>query len=156
MFITLRLSDSLPESKLEELIDYKLKYSDNPNNLEEIAERLRAIDNWLNKGHGSCILKYKPIQDVVDNTINFYDGNKYILFDYVIMSNHIHLLLIPNDPIRETMISFRRFTSRLINKITGKNGSVWQEDYFDRLIRNFKDFEETSDYIKTNPLGLKK
>ena len=151
-FITLRLRDSLPDSKLDELRE-KLK------NSEENAllyKDLEIINFYLTQGHGSCILKYAEIQDIVDKAINFYDGDRYELFDYVIMPNHIHILIIPYFPVEDIMLFLKRYTTTMINKYLKQRGGVWQDDYFDRMMRNYDDYSIVSSYIKGNPLGLKK
>ncbi len=50
------------------------------------------------------------------------------------------------------MHSFKSFTSQKANKIINRKGKFWQEDYFDRFIRNYEHFEKTLNYIENNPV----
>ena len=82
--------------------------------------------------------------------------------EYVIMPNHIHLLLyvknerngpsrtpvptIQNSTVSRFVSTFKRFC----NKEYGKN--IWQYRSYDHIIRNYKDYEEHQKYIKENPV----
>jgi hypothetical protein len=51
------------------------------------------------------------------------------------------------------MHSLKRFTAREANRILGRTGQpFWQDESYDRLIRNEKEFERTLRYIETNPV----
>ena len=155
-FITIRLKDSLPESKLRELLDFKMKFQSMEEEMESMNERLKSIDYWLNQGNGECLLKYDEIQGLIVNCLNFYDGVLYYLFDYVVMPNHLHFLIIPIESVESIIARIKSYTTVQANKILKRKGKIWQKEYFDRMIRNLGDFETTVEYIKGNPQGLKK
>ena len=46
---------------------------------------------------------------------------------------------------------WKRFTSRQINRLVGRSGSLWQKSYYDRLIRNEEHFWNAARYIRRNP-----
>ena len=89
---------------------------------------------------------------------DFYDDIS--LDKYVIMPNHIHLLLtikpsafgrsgtpVPTNSLIAKFIStFKRFC----NKKYGYN--IWQDRYYDHIIRNQEDYNEKWEYIEYNPL----
>lgn len=74
---------------------------------------------------------------------------------YVIMPNHVHLLLqIHSDSngrslIAPTISTVVRLMKGTVSKQAGF--SVWQKGFYDHLIRNDKDYEETWNYIEGNP-----
>jgi len=70
------------------------------------------------------------------------------------MPNHIHYLLKPinNHTLSEIIKNFKSFTAHEANKILQRNGQFWQEDYYDRYIRNREHYEKTVRYIETNPV----
>ncbi len=43
------------------------------------------------------------------------------------------------------------FTSREINKILGRSGTLWQAKSFDRCIRDSQELEQKIDYVLGNP-----
>jgi len=48
--------------------------------------------------------------------------------------------------------SWKGFTAREINRLLNKSGSLWQADYWDRLIRNPHHFQKCLEYIRENPI----
>ena len=111
------------------------------------------------------LLKYGEIADKYIKQLNdFYDN---ISVDkYVIMPDHIHLLLnvqngqsgtpVPtninlkidnkNSQVAKFVSTFKRFC----NKEYGKN--IWQSRYYDHVIRNQADYNEIWQYIENNPV----
>jgi hypothetical protein len=101
-FVTFRLSDSLPVQKLEALNEEKTRWlAANllPHNDRQIKEYhrnfSRRIHEWLDAGYGSCLLARPEICRVVDDTLNFFNGQRYALGEYMVMPNHVHVLLEP-------------------------------------------------------------
>lgn len=92
-------------------------------------------------------------------------SNKYeeITVDcYVIMPNHIHLLLtvMPNDgrgdpsPTVETVVGWLKYhITEEINKTRNIIGErVFQRSFYDHVVRNRDDYNEILKYIRENPL----
>ena len=83
----------------------------------------------------------------------FYDGLS--VDRYVIMPDHIHLLISIHDgqenpEYRSSVIArFIGTFKRFCNKEYGEN--IWQTRYYDHVIRNQQDYEETWEYIENNP-----
>ncbi len=75
----------------------------------------------------------------------------------IIMPNHIHLLFILNPEWRlEQLIhSWKSYSAREINRAVGRTGSLWQRDYFDRLVRDTSHFANCVRYIRNNPKKAK-
>ena len=71
---------------------------------------------------------------------------------YVIMPNHIHLLLSIHDVIGLScnIINVIRSTKLLITRKIGK--SIWQRSFYDHIIRDKSDYENVWKYIDTNVL----
>lgn len=85
-----------------------------------------------------------------------YDGIRYEVYAYVIMPNHVHILLTPlaGYMVTEAIGKLKGYTARVINKRLGRNGSVWQKDTFDRLVRDADNYEQYLHYIGNNPSHL--
>ena len=152
-FVTFRLNDSLPATYLETLrVERELLRSLPPEELMRGADQYIAkIDYWLAQGHGECLLKYDRIQQLVDECLHTYDGDLYLLYDYVIMPNHVHLLILPNESMKKIIGFIKRFTARDINRLLGRQGKVWMDEHFDRMIRSVPDFHIIEAYIQQNP-----
>ena len=73
------------------------------------------------------------------------------------MPNHIHYLLKPlkDVELEEITHSIKSYTAHEANKILKRKGSFWQEETFDRYIRNRKHFVNVIKYIENNPVKAK-
>ncbi len=92
-------------------------------------------------------------RDLVAESIKFFDGKRYFLGAYVIMNDHVHIVLTPNGEwkLEQLIYSLKRFTSTQMVKKFGRKAPVWQREYYDHIIRNEKDWYEKVGYILTNP-----
>ena len=86
-----------------------------------------------------------------------FDGDRYHLGDFVIMPNHVHVLLTPLGGFTTVVIatSWKRFSARAINRILGNTGRFWQAESFDHLVRNAKQLDRIRAYIADNPRNLR-
>ena len=159
-FVTFRLNDSLPQTKLDELTAFKEEWLEkHPRPWDEkvkseynnlVRER---VDKWLDMGHGCCILKETEVRRIVTDAFLFFNEKRYILHALVVMPNHVHALLTPaaGYDVITTVGNIKSFTATQINKLLGKQDKLWQKDSFDRIIRNTDDFAAKMDYIIHNP-----
>jgi len=112
-----------------------------------------AIDRWLDSGAGSCLLKDPECALIVAHTLLHFDGDRCHILAFVVMPNHVHVLIIENpDWTLDSLIqSWKRHSAREINKRLGTSGSVWMKDYFDRIVRSEGHLLKALDYIRQNP-----
>ena len=162
-FVTFRLADSLPQSKLHELSQIRDEWlKAHPQPWDEktkkeynllIGER---IDKWLDAGYGNCSLKNPNVRRIVTDAFLHFNNERYVLLALVIMPNHVHTLLTPAEghDVVATIGRIKGFTASRINKMTNDSGEFWQRDCFDRIIRNEMDFDAKLDYIINNPANL--
>jgi putative transposase len=139
-FVTYRLVDSLPKEAL-----VRIRTAAQPESLR---------DEMLDSGWGACWLSRPNIADVVENAFLAFDGSRYRLHAWTIMPNHVHVLLssIAGVTLGSVVSSWKRFTAREANRHLGRIGAFWQDDYWDRFIRNEPHFFATIDYIDNNPV----
>ena len=137
LYVTARLNDSLPSSKIDYIQDLKTKIesADFILKLDDPEEYIKKLDYWLNQGYGKCWLKYDKIQGIAEEALNFYDEKKYDLFDYVIMPNHLHFIIMPYEEMNTIWGAYKRYTTRKINETLNRKGELWQKECFDRHIR---------------------
>jgi REP-associated tyrosine transposase len=112
-----------------------------------------ALERWLDAGHGSCVLKRHDCAAVVAEALRHSDGERIAQIAWVVMPNHVHAAFVLNSVwlFSRSILSWKGFTARHINSLIGRTGSVWQRDYFDRLIRNAKHLANCIRYIRRNP-----
>lgn len=147
-FLTYRLADSMPEKVLEAWRGELEK-----NEISD-ADFRRRIETYLDQGYGNCYLKRSDIAEMVEENLLRFEGVKYNLYAWVIMPNHIHLLLMPMKGFKlaEIVHSCKSFTANKANKMLGRSGRFWFPEAFDRFIRNQDHFEKTFEYIENNPV----
>lgn len=71
---------------------------------------------------------------------------------FVIMPNHIHLLLKQIADLKEIIKYIKGKSAIEFNKIFNRKGKFWHNNYYDRVIRNEKHFLIVYEYIKNNPI----
>ena len=80
--------------------------------------------------------------------------------NYIVMPNHVHLLIQKDVP--PTLLSadrtavktadietIRHALKRMTTKEIGR--SIWQDSFYDHVVRNHPDIQRISDYIDANP-----
>lgn len=112
-----------------------------------------AIERWLDAGHRSCVLRRHDCGEIVAEALRYFDGERLAIISAVVMPNHVHALFVQNAnwPLEKLLRSWKSFSSRKINSLLGRDGSLWQRHYFDRLVRDEKHFANCVRYIHRNP-----
>ena len=139
-FVTYRLADSLPLEALERI------------RLSDQSESLR--DELLDRGWGDCWLRLPEIAAIIEQSFLAFDGERYRLYAWTIMPNHVHVLfgMSHESTLSDIVASWKKFTARRCNRQLGRSGPFWQADYWDRFIRNDAHFESAIGYIDNNPV----
>jgi putative transposase len=159
-FITFRLTDALPESLRSEWeSDRAVWIRLHPEPWSSATEReyhIRfsgTIERWLDAGHGSCILRRADCAAVIADALRYFDGDRCTQITSVVMPNHVHTLFVQNLdwPLEKLLHTWKSFTARQINVLLKRSGSLWQRDYFDRLVRDERHFANCVRYIRRNP-----
>lgn len=150
-FVTYRLADSLSRSILDQM-----QFRRDTGQISDL-EYHREIESVLDKGFGPTYLLNPAVAKIVGENLLKFDGIKYVLLHWVIMSNHVHLLLRPveNITLASIMHSMKSYTANRANKVLGRTGSFWSVEYFDRYIRNYDHYVRTVEYIHCNPVKAK-
>jgi len=144
-FVTFRLTDSLPQSALDEL--------------QEIPPEVRSkkIETYLDAGHGECLLRNPEIAQLVVHALKTFDGERYVLHDWVVMPNHVHLVIEPRGEhaLSDILHSLKSYTASEANRILDRHGVFWQNESYNRLLRNQDEFDRCLQYVQQNPVRAK-
>jgi len=158
-FLTWRLADSIPSEKLDswkEEIEQWKKAHPEPWTSEQEAEYHRLaggrIEEWLDNGHGACVLKDEKIASVVIGALKHFDGQKYEIRAFVVMPNHVHVFVrvFEGEELPALIQGWKGWTAKEINKLLGKEGTLWQSEYFDRIVRSPEHAARIDGYIMEN------
>ncbi|MGA2115524.1 MAG: transposase [Bryobacteraceae bacterium] len=144
MFFTWRLRDSFPRSR-----------SFPPSGSSGRA--FVTVDRLLDSACvGPHYLRQPEIATLVAEAIDYHarDLQRYQLHAYVVMANHVHLLVTPLVDVSTLLQSLKRFTAREANRLLGQTGQAfWQDESYDRLVRDEDEFQRIVRYIEWNPVG---
>ena len=174
-FVTFRTKDSMPAEVSTQwrirraawltlhgidvtTLDWKAKLNNLPAPILKEYHDIFTEDylKALDKGYGACVLQRRELSQIVADALLHFDGDRYYMGDFVIMPNHVHLIvcLLGTTEIKAQCTSWKRYTANLIHKKLGTKGRFWQEESFDHLIRSPGQFEKLRDYIANNPAKL--
>jgi hypothetical protein len=119
--------------------------------------RFKVLDAALDKASiGPRWLEDPRIAACVVNGIRTGEASLgfYKLHAFVVMPNHVHLLISPRLPLPRIMNGLKGVTARDSNRILGHRGiSFWQDESFDHWVRSAEEFDRIRAYIEFNPVS---
>jgi len=100
------------------------------------------------------LLDERVAQAVVD-ALRYGEDNLHLyeLRAWVLMANHVHILIYPNADLPKITKSIKNFSARRANEILGLTGPFWQDECFDRWVRGPEELEKIVGYIESNPVS---
>lgn len=139
--------------------------------LDAVAQRKRRLPHW--ELHGSAyFVTFRTQPDVgqafrfdspsgigrarvVQAALHFHEGQRYDLHAYVVMPDHVHLILAPLGAwsLAKTTQGIKGYTARVLNQLMGRRGPFWQDESFDHLIRDEADWLDKVEYVRNNPVN---
>ena len=145
LFITWRLYGSLPRKTLASY----LKENDT-------GKRFLLLDRELDKArYGPTWLKDARLAKIVVDSLRHGAEHLrlYRLSAYVVMSNHLHILVWPKALLSSITRSIKGYTGRECNKLLGRTGEkFWQDESFDHAVRSEDEFYRIKRYTERNPV----
>jgi len=169
VFITWRVAGTLPahlldmfqqlkvtETELETISDLNRIKAENARLFRLYQEYDQELVKWQTPGFS---LNDEAFAAILTNAFHFHASKKYELHAYCVMSNHGHLLIRAGKHgngdyyhIADLIRALKRYTAYQINKLLGKSGKFWDDYYFDRIIRNERNYAAVVEYILNNPV----
>lgn len=144
-FVTFQLQDSFPIT-LHAEFEAILKEPDD-------SVKRRKLEAWLDRGHGACWLRRPDVAELVEKVLLAADGREYRMQAWVLMPNHVHLVVAVWDvPLAKLIHDWKGKAAREANKLLGRTGAFWQKDYFDTLIRDEAHLKRAIRYTEQNPM----
>ena len=85
------------------------------------------------------------------------DGADYLIEGFVVMPNHVHVLVWPKDghSLGEIVQAWKSISSRRIQEVLGTSGSFWQKESYDHIVRGFGSLQRLRDYLVANGKSVK-
>lgn len=175
-FVTFRLADSIPKTvisrwqKEKAELEKKLAETENPEaarqltlkfhqarfyEMEQILDNATTGENWL---------KDPRLANHVCRFLKNKDGVQYRLDAYCVMSNHVHVLLMPllqvkgkklHFPLQKIFHAIKRLSAIECNRLLHTEGSFWEVESFDHYTRDHDEWVRVLHYILNNPVKAK-
>ncbi|MGN6544914.1 MAG: transposase [Aureliella sp.] len=169
-FVTFRTADSMPQAALKRWAEQqqlflkthnvharneRLALAQMRSPLREQFKRFRisSFHKLLDKAYGERLLRRREVAQIVAEKLWAFDGVRYDLDSFVIMPNHVHVLVAIRKgwELRSECDNWLHYSALLINELLGRSGSFWQDEPFDHCVRSLEQFEWTRRYIWRNP-----
>ena len=137
--------------------------------VQSFQVRRRNLPHWQEPGRvyfitwrcqkGRCLSCEE--RTVTLSAIRYWDTNKWTVYAAVVLPDHVHVLAQPLPKqeggvynLTEILHSVKSFSSQKINQQRGDQGSLWQTESFDRIVRDEAEFLEKWQYIRNNPIKI--
>jgi putative transposase len=179
-FVTFCLAGSLPRTRVLELTEDRRHaglvrtgefdpFSDKETRSKGYVRDLEWIDKVLHGASDSVRwLSDARVAGVVSQAIKIRDAKEYELVAYTILPNHVHVVFgigdhglfehegqIDNLSYKapsKIIGSLKRYTAKESNRILGRSGAFWQDESYDRVVRDGKELEAIVRYVLNNPV----
>jgi REP element-mobilizing transposase RayT len=107
-----------------------------------------------NANSGPLYLKDDDAAKIVEHSILFGATERYALYAWCVMANHVHVVLKPIWTLAKVMQGIKGFTSHEINGVQNARGRVlWQDESYDHWVRDEGELARIIDYIENNPVA---
>ncbi len=168
-------------------------------NADEMTKKRKFTEAILDQSHGLCLLQKKEVAQKQIEAWKYFNGERYELIAYVVMPNHVHLLIktYPSWPLSKLVASWKKHVTYFVQRdknlwrqysksylqyrkaflnykstlddetfhnernlipsalecgAPSKKTYLWQNEYWDRFIRNENHFQNAIHYILENPV----
>lgn len=146
MFLTWMLHESLPEEGVP------------PSGAHSIRDAFGTVDRFLDEARtGPLYLRQREVAAMVVETVLAYGTQlrHYELHSYVVMPNHIHLLLTPQVDLAKLTAIVRGVTARRANELLDRPGApFWDEACCEHVVHNGHELNRIRQYIEGNPVPV--
>lgn len=100
-----------------------------------------------------AVLDDSAAQRIVESIQWLRRNERALIFGFVVMPDHVHVLLLPRrGTLPDVMRSFKGFTGRAIQMLSGSERTLWQPGYFDHAIASPAEAWGAKRYIEDNPV----
>jgi REP element-mobilizing transposase RayT len=159
-FVTFRLADSIPQRQLQALKRWRLAWERRHGEVQSEAEWkalareiTSKVERWLDHGYGQCELRLPPVAKLMQDSLWKFQDDRYFVSGFVVMPNHVHATLRPheNHELEEILKNMKGYVARLTNRLLGRSGTLWEEESYDRIVRDEEHLYRVVQYMGRNP-----
>jgi len=158
--VTFRLADSIPQEKLRALKRWREHWEKShpaprsEADWQEFAAQISSkTEAWMDEGYGECVFRNAELAEEMSKSLLHFQDDRCFTSCYVVMPNHVHAVMKPlgDYELEDILESVKRFVSRKVNSVLGRHGALWQEESYDRIVRDLEHLYRVIQYIGRNP-----
>jgi hypothetical protein len=166
--VTFRLADSIPQKQLLALKRWRAiweKEYPEPRSeadWQQLAREItRKTEAWMDEGYGECVFRDRELANEMSKSLLHFQDQRCVTTCFTVMPNHVHAVMRPLSvgdglgrppyELEELLDSIKGFVSRKVNSRLGRSGALWQEESYDRIIRDEEHLYRVVQYIGRNP-----
>jgi REP element-mobilizing transposase RayT len=157
--VTFRQSDSLPQVQLQALKRWRSLWEaqhPEPRQEEEWKRLAREITNqterWMDEGYGSCVFRDKRFSQLMSDSLLHFQDQHHFTSCFVVMPNHVHVVIQPiTHELEICLQGIKQYVALRVNRALGRNGPLWEEESYDRIVRDEEHLWNIVQYIGGNP-----
>jgi REP element-mobilizing transposase RayT len=145
IFVTWRLAGSLP-----------IGAGRRQDRLRYCPKTWGELDAELDHASGPRWLAKAELARIVQDALLYGEASKkwYTLHAWVVMPNHVHVVMTPHGDFSEIMRWLKWTTARRVNALLGRTGTpFWQIESYDHWIRTLDELGKTIRYVETNAIA---
>jgi REP element-mobilizing transposase RayT len=159
-YVTFHLNDALPEAKVQELRALRCEWESRhppPRSKADWESYARQFtvkaERWIDEGHGQCYFADPAHAKRLSDALLFFQDQRYQLFGYAVMPNHCHLIVKPatGHSLEDILRAWKGYVAWQINRAVGSSGTIWQQESYDRIVRDEEHLYRVVQYIGRNP-----
>ena len=93
-------------------------------------------------------------RSLVAQAIEHFHSSRYWLIASVVMDDHVHVLvrLASGIQLQSTVHSWKSYTANKLQRSLVRESVVWQDEYYDRIVRDPAELANYMEYIAANPV----
>ncbi|GAC1616194.1 MAG: hypothetical protein PVS2B2_27480 [Candidatus Acidiferrum sp.] len=91
---------------------------------------------------------------LVSKIFEYRDGGNYLLHEFVLMPNHLHLILTPAESVslEKAIQLIKGGSSHEIHKVRENKMQIWQSGFYESRVTDWADYKKKADYVRFNPV----
>ena len=159
-FVTFRAADAIPQQQLQALKRWRSRWErENPeprreSDWHEFAKEITTrTERYLDQGYGECLFSNTQAAEEMSRTLLYFQDIRLHVGCFAVMHNHVHSVIRPlgEFQLEDVLESVKGFVSRKVNRLVGRKGKLWEQESFDRIIRDEDHLYRVVQYIGNNP-----
>jgi putative transposase len=109
---------------------------------------------WQNR---SIFQVQETAEIVVRKILEYRDKKSYLLHEFVLMPDHLHLIFTPSETVsvEKAMQLIKGGSSHEIHQVRDNRLEIWQSGLHESRVSDWLDFSRKADYIRFNPVAAK-